>query len=311
MIRTAFRDIALTLLVATSVFAQPPAKSDEPVAKKPADATAVELRLVDNSTLRAVLLGQKIDILTKYGRLSVPAADIQRLETGLRLSAGEAKKIDAAVAELANPSETARDNAVAVLLALRERALPALRKASRHRNAELAAKARELLDQIQEALGEEKGSAREEDVIHTEGFTVVGRIETTALRARTAHFGELEFKIADLRGLRAPNAAGETVAVNALPDPGNLTSYNAQIGKTFYFSVTGAAGGSLWGTDTYTTDSTLAAAAVHCGILKPGQTGVVKVAITPSPPVFISSTRHGITSSGYNQYPAAYKVSKP
>ncbi len=99
--------------------------------------------------------------------------------------------------------------------------------------------------------------------------------------------------------------------VNALGDPGNLTQYGGQIGKSFFFQVTGAAAGSLWGTDVYTTDSTLAAAAVHCGILKPGQSGVVKVTITASPPAFTGSTRHGLTSSNYGQYPAAYKVSKP
>ncbi len=311
MHRLILRTLPLMLFVTAPLFAQPPGKSDNPAAKKGPEAGAVELRLADNSTLRAVLLDQKIEVLTKYGRLSVPAADIQRLDVGLRLSAGEVKKIEAAVADLANPGEAAHENAIAAVLKLRERALPALRKASLGRNAELSAKARELLDQIQESLGDEKIVAREEDVIQTDGFTVVGRIETPTLRARTAHFGELELKIVDLRGLRLPNAAPEAMAVNALPDPGSLTQYGQQIGKTFYFTVTGAANGSLWGTDVYTTDSTLAAAAVHCGIVKPGQSGVVKVTILASPPTFTGSTRHGIASSPYTQYPAAYKLSKP
>ncbi|MFL5339386.1 MAG: LCCL domain-containing protein [Gemmataceae bacterium] len=301
------RCIPLLLLAAPLAAQEPPG----PTPKKEPAATVLELRLVDNSTLKAVLLNDKIDIATKYGRLSVPAADVQRIDFGLRLSPELLKKIDAAIADLANSSEKARETAVAALLAYRERAVPALKRASQGRNAELSAKARELLEQIQESFGDERVSAREEDVIRTDGFDVVGKIETPTLRARTSHFGELEFKITDLRAVRLPGAEPDAVAVSALPDPGSLTQYGAQIGKTFYFHVTGAPGGSLWGTDVYTTDSTLAAAAVHCGILKPGQTGVVKVTMMASPPAFQGSTRHGLTSSGYGQYPAAYKVSKP
>jgi len=300
-----------SLLLAGVLFAQEPGKPNDPPPKKGPEPAAVELRLVDNSTIKAVLIDEKIDVATKYGRLSVPTVDILRIDFGLRLNEGLIKKIDAAVMDLASPGEKARENAVTALLNFRERAVPALRKGSRGRNSEHAAKAREVLDQILESMGDEKVVAREEDVIQTDGFAIVGRVETVSLRARTAHFGELQFKIVDLRGLRSPSAEPDAVAVNAMGDPGYLTQYGGQIGKSFFFHVTGAAAGSLWGTDIYTTDSTLAAAAVHCGILKPGQTGVVKVTITASPPAFTGSTRHGLTSSNYGQYPAAYKVSKP
>ncbi len=42
-------------------------------------------------------------------------------------------------------------------------------------------------------------------------------------------------------------------------------------GAVHYFRVTGAAEGQVWGTDTYTRDSSLGAAAVHAGLLKPGR----------------------------------------
>jgi hypothetical protein len=75
--------------------------------------------------------------------------------------------------------------------------------------------------------------------------------------------------------------------------------------------VTGANGGALYGTGVHTTDSSLATAAVHGGILKLGQTGVVKVTVIASPQQFVGSTQNGITSSNWGQYPAAYKISKP
>jgi hypothetical protein len=89
-----------------------------------------------------------------------------------------------------------------------------------------------------------------------------------------------------------------------------MQQYQQQIGMTFRFRVTGALGGRLWGTDVYTLDSSLETAAVHAGVLKPGQTGIVKVKIVPSPQNFQASTRHGVTSEGYQQYPAAYRFMK-
>jgi hypothetical protein len=92
--------------------------------------------------------------------------------------------------------------------------------------------------------------------------------------------------------------------------PANLQELQGQIGKTFRFTVTGAATGPVWGTNVYTSDSLLASVAVHAGVLKVGQTGVVKVTIVAPPPQFAGSTKNGITSSGYGAWPGAYTVGK-
>ena len=52
----------------------------------------------------------------------------------------------------------------------------------------------------------------------------------------------------------------------------------------------------MWGTDVYTSDSTLATAAVHAGVLQPGQTGVVKVTILPGQAAYQGSTRNSVRS---------------
>ena len=41
-----------------------------------------------------------------------------------------------------------------------------------------------------------------------------------------------------------------------------------------------------------------------------GETGVVRVKIIPSPPSYAGSSRHGITTSGYGVYRAAYQFVK-
>lgn len=299
---------ALPLLTALILVAADDPKKPAPKSPEPG---AFELRLSDGSVLKAVILDEKIDVLTKYGKLSVPVADIQKIEFTPRLTPEAAKKLETAVANLASPTESTREAAAAELLKAGVAAIPPLSRAAKGPNQELAAKARDMLERVRESLGDEKTVIHTEDAIYTEGFTVVGKVETPTLKARTGHFGELTLKMTDLRGLRAPNYEAEPVYVNALPDPGSMTQYNNQIGKTFYFTVTGTNNGSVYGTGIHTTDTTIATAAVHGGILKLGQTGVVKVTVVPSPQQFVGSTQHGITSSNWGQYPAAYKISKP
>jgi hypothetical protein len=132
------------------------------------------------------------------------------------------------------------------------------------------------------------------------------------LKVHTYQFGELPLKLADLRSLRSMSAAAEPEAETrtALADPGNLMSLQAQVGKTFFIRVTGAVNGSVWGTDVYTADSSLAAAAVHAGAVQPGQTAVVKVTMSPPQPAFAGSTRNGVTSSAYGAFTGAFRVSR-
>jgi hypothetical protein len=96
--------------------------------------------------------------------------------------------------------------------------------------------------------------------------------------------------------------------IRAMPDPGMLHSYNYPIGKTLFFRITGINQHVVWGTDIYTADSWLASAAVHAGVLKLGQTGVVKVTILPGRNSYQGSTRNGIASSSWQNFPTSFKV---
>ncbi len=100
-------------------------------------------------------------------------------------------------------------------------------------------------------------------------------------------------------------------AISCLTDPArkiltdpDLLRTIGEPGRVLFFRVTGAASGSLYGTDVYTSDSSLATAAVHAGVLKVEQTGVVRVTTIPSHVGFVSSTRNGITSSAWGSHPA-------
>jgi hypothetical protein len=97
-----------------------------------------------------------------------------------------------------------------------------------------------------------------------------------------------------------------------LPYQGDLSAFVHQVGKTFRFEVVGSNHGALWGTDTYTGDSDLAAAAVHAGAVISGKKGVVKVKIvdTTSMGSFEGSERNGVASGGWGPYPTGYQVSR-
>jgi hypothetical protein len=161
---------------------------------------------------------------------------------------------------------------------------------------------------------QELAAMRHTDFIVTPENKIAGQIVQPYLKIRTAQFGSLELKLADARSLRHQSLIAvpeEKVEIAAAPDPGTLTAFVSQQGKVLAFTVTGTvAGGSVWGTDVYTTDSKLSMAAVHAGVVKVGETGVVRLKIIPSPPSFAGSTRNGITTSAYGPYTAAYQILK-
>jgi hypothetical protein len=94
-----------------------------------------------------------------------------------------------------------------------------------------------------------------------------------------------------------------------LHDSADLRSLEDKVGQSFYFNVTGEPHGALWGTDIYTSDSSLGVACVHAGLLEPGENGMVKVTMVKPIPVFQGSTRNGVKSSTWNTgWSGAYEV---
>jgi len=120
-----------------------------------------------------------------------------------------------------------------------------------------------------------------------------------------------EGKLDEALAIRERIRALKTSAAQVRPNPGTLAGEDATPGRTELFDVTGSIDGTIWGTDVYTGDSSLAMAAIHAGVLNDGQRGVVRVTFVDSLNVaFTSTTRNGITSHGYGPYPTAYRVER-
>lgn len=112
----------------------------------------------------------------------------------------------------------------------------------------------------------------------------------------------------------APNAAklGQPALAapqgEALPDPGSLFNLARTAGAVYRFTVVGSTQGGVWGKGVYTSDSVLAAAAVHAGLLEPGEAGIVTVEIVAGLPSYEGITSNGVTSRSYGPWEFGYRL---
>jgi hypothetical protein len=305
---------AACLLAALSAAAlsgnEPDKKTEQP--PPPAAPAGVEVHFNDGSVLKVMPRDERLEVATPYGKLTIPLADVRQIDFGTRIPDEVSKRIDRAVADLSDADFHKREAASATLLGLREKAYPALLEAAKQKDAEVVRRVEGLLERLRETVPEKDLEFRKHDVVQTADSKIAGHIAGEALKVQTVQFGEVDMKLADVRSLRSLAAAAqEVVARDVLPDPGSLTNYQNDIGKTLHFQVTGAVNvGTVWGTGVYTSDSPLATAAVHAGLLKAGQTGVVKVTIVPPLAAYMGSTQNGVTTSDYGPWPGAYRVSR-
>lgn len=90
--------------------------------------------------------------------------------------------------------------------------------------------------------------------------------------------------------------------------PSGMHGLCGTIGATYYFRITGQLEGTVWGTDVYTRDSNLGAAAVHAGLVKAGETRVLRVEIMPAQESYPGSERNGVISTDYASFPDCWRL---
>jgi hypothetical protein len=311
--RFLLRAVPLALSVALgSVVARaagPDSDSQPPESSKSAQpAVEVEVRFIDDSSMKLKILDIQLELATKYGSLQIPVTDIRRIEFATRTPPDVSERISNAIGNLGHPDFQIREQATAELKGYRERAYGPLLKATKNTDPEVSRRADDALRFIQTRVPPAQLEARDWDVVHTEDSKITGRLSAVTLRVYTFQFGEQQVKVADIRSIRSASGIAAEEVASAAPAPANMSGFQNQFGKEMTYTVTGAQPGTqgtgIWGTDIYTLDSSVAAAAVHAGLLQPGQTAVLRVRIVPSPPQFVGSQRNGMGSSGYGNYPA-------
>lgn len=114
------------------------------------------------------------------------------------------------------------------------------------------------------------------------------------------------FKTPDIEAL--VRAADEATPVLWNTSPGMAGFEN---GKTVKFSCPAGGGGkegTVWGTDTYTLDSSICTAAVHAGKLQLDSGGPVTIEMRPGESAYKGSLRNGIKTNDYGQYGSSFIV---
>jgi hypothetical protein len=189
----------------------PAVQADDPP-KSPAKAAgpAVEVRMADGSAVRMTLTQGTVEVTTKYGKLAIPADEVRRIEFGFRYPDGAEAKINDLVTQLGDGNYKRRETAMSELLAFREMAYPALKRATKSGDAETAKRAGELIAKLEDRLPPEKLKFREYDLVNATDFTARGRIESKTLLGHTPYFGEVKLQVAEVRALRSVAFGGET-----------------------------------------------------------------------------------------------------
>jgi LCCL domain len=107
--------------------------------------------------------------------------------------------------------------------------------------------------------------------------------------------------------------AQEPLGLSAVQRPfQNADRATIQAGKRYAFVCPASDGvaGAVYGTDVYTADSAVCAAAIHAGALKSGQPGSVTVVMGSGAESFRGSSRNGVTTRGYGPWDRSYTFAR-
>jgi hypothetical protein len=87
-----------------------------------------------------------------------------------------------------------------------------------------------------------------------------------------------------------------------------LVRLRNQPGVRFQIPVTGSLEGTVWGTEVFTDDSSLAAAAVHAGLVEPGETRNTVVTMSGPQDSFQGSSSRGVSSYDYGAWSGSFEL---
>jgi hypothetical protein len=218
MFRQLIPTTALIAILCWVVSAQP-SKSDGPLPQEakpdkeptPAPKTDAktgpnifELQMQDDTVMKVTLVDPSISLITKYGKLVVPASELRRLEFGFRYPEGMEAKIEKAIGDLGSADFRTREDAEQRLAEIGFYAIPALRRATKNTDPEVARRATAILKLQDVKPGRDKDDEfHDYDIVETAEFTAKGKLESTTLKVRTKYFGDTTVNIADIKSFRS------------------------------------------------------------------------------------------------------------
>jgi hypothetical protein len=208
---------------------------------------AVELR--SGTVLVGRLEPSDWKVVTAFGELTVPIAEIKRVRFGRRAQPERLLRVEEAVKNLASAVPERRDHARASIVQEGIFAVPSLRVAAKtHTDPEVKRIAAELLKELDP---DDEIVVPDEDQMDTVRFSVLGQIQLDAFKVNVKELGPLVVKRGDVDGIRsvAPDDSRKiTVAgTNCWPNGWLDTKLKVEKGEKLKIATSGTIFFPNWG----------------------------------------------------------------
>jgi len=183
----------------------------------------VEIHFLNGSKVRMIVQSEKLDVATQYGKLSVPIKDVRAIEFGIHYPDDMEARIEAALKNLGSSDYREREKADKALVELGPFSYPMVLQASRAKEVlEVSRRAKEIVGKLEAKHPKKDLKTSVDDRVVTQNFTIVGRILTTTVKAKTEYFGEQELNLAKMRTLKA--MGGGSVDMQVTVDAGKYAN---------------------------------------------------------------------------------------
>ncbi|WP_202950800.1 LCCL domain-containing protein [Microcystis ichthyoblabe FBCC-A1114] len=122
---------------------------------------------------------------------------------------------------------------------------------------------------------------------------------------RSSSYGSWSGSFIFLNSMGSPVSAEPVIPFLEWSD--TATGLRGRLDQDFTFSCPSSGRvGSVWGTNTYTDDSSICSAAVHAGLITARDGGVVTIRIRPGEDSYAGTNRNGVRSSSYGSWSGSF-----
>jgi hypothetical protein len=135
-----------------------------------------------------------------------------------------------------------------------------------------------------------------------------GPVRVTILPGQAQYIGTKKNGIESSSYGQAPGSYRIETGPGTASRPRSIADFRGRLGEVLIIPIVGSASGSVWGSEIYTDDSSVAAAAVHAGLLRPGEFGFVRVTLLGGEAQYQSSTKNGVASQAYGEWQGSFKL---
>lgn len=283
-------------------------KTDVPREEQPPEI-GWEVRTTDGKIRKFTPVDEVLTLDTKFGAVKVPMKEVKRLEFGCRLSVNDRKAIADAIADVVGSTGRTREAGKETLVGFGLAAYPAVVRAAKTAPKDALPHMGQVREKLKGLIGEDDDEPLDQDVIVTaDGSRLAGTLSPEALRVKLGgEEKQVGWKEARVMAF-GPIEVEEKVEVIQLGSGGVHGLMQTHFEKWVGVQVTGVASGSVWGSGPYTTDSTLGAAAVHAGVLKEGETAIIKIRVKADAGGYSGSTKNGVITSDWGPYSGCFEV---